>query len=97
MSYVALFLVLASPAVCADDAERGRQLMQSHCIGCHGPASPARNEVADAPPLDSIARKYGHDAGALAFAILAPHPKMNVTPAPEDARAIAAWLAALPR
>lgn len=90
-------VLVASPAALADDAGRGRQLVQAHCLGCHGAPAQPRAEVAAAPPLDAVARKYGQDASALAFAILAPHPRMNFTPAAEDARAIAAYLAALPR
>jgi mono/diheme cytochrome c family protein len=87
----------AAPGALAADAERGRNLVQMHCAVCHAaPASP-RAEVADAPPFAAIARKYGFDAGALSFAILSPHEKMNFTPAPADAADIAAWLSNLPR
>src|SRR5690606_42136307 len=81
----------------AADAERGRQLVQVHCAACHAAPSAPRGEVAQAPPFAAIARKYGHDASALVFAILAPHPKMNFTPDRADAAAIAAWLSTLPR
>jgi mono/diheme cytochrome c family protein len=87
----------AAPAAYAADAERGRTLVQMHCAACHtSPASP-RREVAEAPPFAAIARKYGHDASALSFAIFAPHAKMNFTPARADAADIAAYLSTLPR
>jgi hypothetical protein len=38
---------------------------------------PERNEVADAPPFEVIARKNSFNPTALAFALLEPYPKMN--------------------
>ena len=106
MARVSLFMIAAScgASFCfclhdaqAGDAERGRLLVQTHCIACHGTPAPPRGDVAGAPPFDSIASKHGSDASALSAAILGPHPKMNFMPAPDEARAIAAYLSGLPR
>jgi len=48
--------------------------------------------VADAPPFDLIARKFALDPGALAFSMLNPHPRMNVTLTRREAEDIAAYI-----
>jgi len=56
-----------------------------------------RREVADAPPFDVIARKYQVQPEALAFAILDPHPRMNVALSRREAEDIAAYINTLAR
>ena len=58
--------------------------------------SPHR-EVADAPPFDVIARKYQVQPETLAFAILDPHPRMNVALSRREAEDIAAYINTLAR
>ena len=96
-AFCVAFIFTASRGAHAADAERGRQIAQTHCAACHAAPSAPRGEVAQAPPFAAVARKYGHDASALSFAILAPHPKMNFTPDRTDAADVAAWLSTLPR
>ena len=86
--------VAAAPARAAD-ARRGERLAQTHCAACHIVAPHAREEVADAPPFEVIARKYGFDAGAITTAIAGPHAKMNFMPDPAEAADIAAYMATL--
>ena len=95
---VAAVLVLApaSPVIAAD-ASNGRQLAANHCAPCHIIAPGLRNEVADAPPFDSIGRKYGFDSDALANAILGPHQKMNFSPQRGEAADLAAYISTLGR
>jgi mono/diheme cytochrome c family protein len=95
--YLALAASLVASGAPAADADRGQRLAQTNCSACHGVAIPPREEVAAAPPLQIIAGKYGFDASAIAAAILAPHPRMNFSPAPGDADDIAAYLGTLPR
>ncbi len=90
-------LIIAGTAAQAADVRLGERLAQSHCAACHIVAPHARNEVADAPPFEVIARKYGFDASAIRFAIVGPHPKMNFTPDPAEATDIAAYIATLKR
>ena len=98
--FAAAFL-LAAFATASDtraaDAGRGKRLARNHCAACHVIARPARTVVADAPPFDAIARKYGFDVEAIAGAIIGPHPKMNFAPSAADAADIAAYIATLKR
>jgi len=80
----------------AGDAVRGRVLAENHCGVCHIVVPNQRNEVADAPPFETIGRKHGFDATLVAQAILSPHPKMNFSPAQADADDIAAYIGTLP-
>jgi mono/diheme cytochrome c family protein len=89
-------MVAAMPAHAAD-AGRGRRLADGHCASCHNVAPPGRSEVADAPPFEVIARKYGFDADTIARAIAGPHPKMNFSPRAGEAADIAAYMSALGR
>ena len=79
----------------AADVEKGRQFAQSMCAGCHAVTSGRQKESSDAPPFDFIARKYGADVDMLAFALLSPHPKMNIPPTRRQAVDIAAYIATL--
>jgi hypothetical protein len=45
--------------------------------------------------VQTIARQYGNAPEQIAFAILAPHPRMNVTFSRRDAQDIAAYIATL--
>ena len=89
-------MAAAMPAHGAN-AGRGQDLADSHCGSCHSVAPPGRGEVADAPPFEVIASKYGFDADAIAQAIASPHPKMNFSPQADQAADIAAYIAALRR
>lgn len=94
---IALLAVGAALNARAADAGRGQRLADSHCASCHAVVPHARSEVADAPPFEVIARKYGFEADAIAHAITGPHPKMNFSPQPGEAADVAAYIAELPR
>ena len=51
-----------------------------------------RRDVTDAPPFELIARKFASNPETLAFAILDPHPRMNVALTPGEAQDIAAYI-----
>jgi hypothetical protein len=55
----------------------------------------SRRELANSPPFETIARKFSNAPELIAFAILSPHPRMNLTPAQSDAQDIAAYIATL--
>jgi mono/diheme cytochrome c family protein len=95
LAVIALFVLTAALNARAADAARGQRLAQDHCAACHAVAPQMRSEVADAPPFETIAGKYGHDADRIAHAIAGPHPKMNFSPAPAAAADIAAYIATL--
>jgi mono/diheme cytochrome c family protein len=84
-----LFPMFVSAALAAD-ADNGKRLAESRCVTCHTVAPSPRREVADAPPFDVIARKFEVQPQALAFAILDPHPRMNVALTRREAEDIAA-------
>src|SRR5262249_26090424 len=54
-----------------------------------------RRHVADAPPFEAIASKPGFNPELLAFSLLDPHPRMNVTLTRREARDVAAYIGSL--
>src|SRR5262249_21769630 len=88
-------LAFAALSAKAADVETGKRLAQQHCSPCHIVEPGSRQELANSPPFDSIARKFGDAPESIAFAILAPHPRMNLTPSRRDAQDIAAYIATL--
>jgi mono/diheme cytochrome c family protein len=87
----------AATAALAGDADIGRQLAQSRCAACHTVGPFQRDEVADAPPFDAIARKLPADAGGLIVALRGPHQKMNFRPTQSEAEDIAEYIHSLAR
>jgi mono/diheme cytochrome c family protein len=81
----------------AADADNGRRLAQERCSPCHVVAPHQRDEVADSPPFETIARKFEFNAARLAFSMLDPHPRMNVPLTRPEAEDIAAYVATLGR
>jgi mono/diheme cytochrome c family protein len=88
-------LVVAAPPARAADADNGKRLAQQHCSPCHLIEPNHRQELADSPPFEAIARKYANAPELIAFAILAPHPRMNVTLSRREAQDLAAYIATL--
>ena len=82
---------LASAALAAD-ADNGKRLAEMRCVTCHIVGQVQRREVADAPPFEAIARKFAFSPELLAFSILEPHPRMNVTLTRREAQDIAAYI-----
>jgi len=97
VAVIALFALTAVLNARGAEPGRGQRLAQDHCAACHAVALHTRSEVADAPPFETIGRKYGFDAGRIAAAIAGPHPKMNFSPRPAQAADIAAYIAGLRR
>ena len=91
----ALAAVLGAPSAFAADADAGKRLAQQHCSPCHVVEPGSRRELANSPPLETIARKFGSAPESIALAILSPHPRMNLTPSRRDAQDIAAYIATL--
>ena len=79
----------------AADADSGKRLAQQHCSPCHIVEPNQRQELADSPPFETIAQKYGNAPELIAYAILAPHPRMNVMLSRREAQDIAAYIATL--
>jgi cytochrome c len=84
-------LLVASDAFAADSAN-GQRLAEARCVTCHRVGTDRRREIADAPPFEVIAQKFALDPGALAFSMLDPHPRMNVTLTRREAEDIAAYI-----
>ena len=87
-------LLLASASFAAD-AENGKRLAQARCASCHAIEPSQDRQVADAPPFDLIARKFGDNPEILAFSLLDPHPRMNMTLTRREAQDIAAYISTL--
>jgi mono/diheme cytochrome c family protein len=88
-------VVFAAQTAAAADADNGRRLAQQHCSPCHIVEPNQRQELANSPPFETIARKYGNAPEQIAFAILSPHPRMNVTLSRREAEDIAAYIGTL--
>jgi mono/diheme cytochrome c family protein len=87
--------VLAAQSASAADADSGKRLAQQHCSPCHIVEPGSRRELANSPPFETIAQKFAGAPELIAFAILSPHPRMNLTPSRRDAQDIAAYIATL--
>ena len=94
-SCLALAAVLAAPNAMAADADNGQRLAQQRCSPCHIVEPNQRQEVADSPPFETIARKFGNQPELIAFAILEPHPRMNLSFTRREAQDIAAYISTL--
>jgi mono/diheme cytochrome c family protein len=79
----------------AADAENGKRLAQARCVPCHAVDRDQARQVAQAPPFRVIAQKFGANPEMLAFSLLDPHPRMNVTLTRREAEDIAAYISAL--
>lgn len=90
-------VILAASAAFAADADNGRRLAQMRCVPCHAVDAAPHREVAQAPPFDTISRKFALQPEALAFAMLDPHPRMNVTLTRREVEDIAAYIKTLAR
>jgi mono/diheme cytochrome c family protein len=90
-----LVVVFAAQSAVAADADGGKRLAQQHCSPCHLVEPNQRQEGADSPPFETIVQKFGNAPEFIAFAILAPHPRMNVVLSRREAQDIAAYIATL--
>ena len=77
------------------DADNGKSLALAHCSPCHIVVPNQRQELANSPPFEAVARKFGFNAEMLAYSILVPHPRMNMALTREEADDIAAYIATL--
>jgi mono/diheme cytochrome c family protein len=84
-------LLVASDALAAD-AGNGQRLAEARCVTCHRVGAERHREIADAPPFEAIASKFELNPGALAFSMLDPHPRMNVTLTRQEAEDVAAYI-----
>ncbi len=100
---VGIYVGMVFAVICAAslahgaDAKTGRRLAQSRCAACHIVAPEERREVAQAPPFETIARKFGTNYELLVAAIRGPHPKMNFAPTRRETEDLAAYIATLGR
>jgi mono/diheme cytochrome c family protein len=92
-----LALAVSAVPAAAADADNGERIAQSRCAACHIVSVQAQQrEVADAPPFDTIAGRFGFDADRLTFHLLEPHPKMNFALTRREANDVAAYMSMLP-
>ena len=82
-------------SVLAADAEKGKRIAQSRCAACHIVVPMQRQELSNSPPFDQIARKNDLNPAMLAYLILSPHPRMNITLSREEADDLAAYILSL--
>ena len=94
---MALTVICAASSAHGADAEAGRRLAQSRCAACHIVAPGPRQEVAQAPSFEIIARKFGANSELLVTAIRGPHPKMNFVPTRRETDDVAAYIGTLGR
>ncbi len=94
---MAFALICAASSAHGADVETGRRLAQSRCAACHMVVPGQRQEVAQAPPFETIARKFGANSELLVAAIGGPHPKMNFAPTRRETEDLAAYIGTLGR
>jgi mono/diheme cytochrome c family protein len=87
-----LSLIFVASAAFAADADNGRRLAQMRCVPCHAVDGAPRREIAEAPPFETIARKFALQPETLAFVMLDPDPRMNVTLTRRKMEDIAAYI-----
>ena len=92
-----LLLTLAGAPARAADADNGRRVVQARCASCHAVFTREQRKLAEALPLEAIARKYDFNADALAFSLLDPHPRMNEPLTRREAQDVAAYIVTLAR
>ena len=90
--YSLLPAMLAASGALAADADNGKRLAETRCVTCHIVSPSERRDVTDAPPFEAIARKFASNPDTLAFSIIDPHPRMNVTLTRREAQDIAAYI-----
>lgn len=97
LTYYVMLLAAAFAAqrAVAADSDSGKRLAHQHCSSCHVVEPGSRRELANSPPFETIAQKFAGAPELIAFAILSPHPRMNLTPSRRDAQDIAAHIATL--
>ena len=81
----------------AGDADAGKRLAQVRCAPCHIVAPNQRNEVADAPPFEVIARKFAGNAHLLVANLTGPHARMNFGLPRSEALNVAEYIRSLGR
>jgi mono/diheme cytochrome c family protein len=84
--------LLAASGALAADADNGKRLTEMRCVTCHIVSPSERRVVTDAPPFEAIARKFASNPDTLAFSIMDPHPRMNVTLTRREAQDVAAYI-----
>lgn len=97
---ILLAAVLAGSPSAAEDNQtaRGRDILASHCSGCHAIGPEGDSPLAEAPPFRTLGERYPIDdlEEALAEGILTGHPAMpEFAFEPEDVGAIIAYLKSL--
>ena len=95
----ALFIIanFGAQSVSAADAEKGKRIAQSRCAPCHIVVPMQRRELSNSPPFDQIARRNDLNPEMLAYLILSPHPRMNMTLSREEADDLATYITSLRR
>jgi len=82
----------------AADPQHGGELARRWCAACHVVASSQQSGADMVPSFQSIARRPGFNARALAFFLLDPHPKMpDMALSRREADDLAAYIASLGR
>ena len=84
-------VLLSQPAFSAD-ADAGKRLAQARCVPCHAVEPDRGRQVADAPPFEIIAAKFRLNPETLAFSLLDPHPRMNLTLTRRETQDISAYI-----
>lgn len=96
----ALVLMIANfgaQSVSAADAGKGKRIAQGRCAPCHTAVPLQRQELSNSPPFDQIAKKNDFNPEMLAYLILNPHPRMNMTLSREEADDLTAYIVSLRR
>jgi len=75
----------------------GKAHCAERCAPCHIVVPMPRRELSNSPPFDQIATRNDLNTEMLAYLILSPHPRMNMTLSREDADDLATYITSLRR
>jgi mono/diheme cytochrome c family protein len=89
-----LLLGLTSAIALAADANKGETIAKRWCATCHVVSSLQTQGTSQAPPFSAIASEPGFNERALAYFLLAPHPRMpDMSLTRSEAADLAAYIA----
>ncbi len=89
---ITLLALASAPPARAADPGAGQRIAEQRCVPCHVVTQSQPRQMTEAPPFQVIAQKYAYSPQMVAFAILDPHPRMNMTVSRREAEDLAAYI-----
>jgi hypothetical protein len=84
-------VIFSAQSTLAADADNGKRQAQQHCSPCHIIEPNQRQELADSPPFETIARKYGNAPKQQKKALKAAWAGAKEVPLPDPQQLWSKW------